>query len=150
MPKKVLFICTDNSCRSPMAENVLKKLIHDNHWTLECGSAGLAAFNGVPAAQDAVEACKEKGIDLSAHQSQPLSKALVIESDLILTMTGKHKESILRKMPELESKISLLSDYAGQGIEDVEDPVGQSFEQYQKVFAQIEGYLLKAKDKFNS
>jgi protein-tyrosine phosphatase len=150
MPKKVLFICTDNSCRSPMAESVLKKLIQDNHWSIECGSAGLAAFHGVPAAPDAVEACREKGIDLSAHQSQPLSKTLVLESDLILAMTGKHRESILRKMPELESKVSLLSDYAGQGIEDVEDPVGQSLEQYRKVFTQIEGYLLKAKNKFNS
>ncbi len=150
MPKKILFICTDNSCRSPMAESVLKKLIQDNHWSLQCSSAGLAAFHGVPAAHDAVEVCREKGIDLSAHQSQPLSKTLVMESDLILTMTGKHRESIVRKMPELESKVSLLSDYAGQGIEDIEDPVGQSFEHYQKVFAQIEGYLLKAKDKFNS
>jgi protein-tyrosine-phosphatase len=150
MPKKILFICTDNSCRSPMAESVLKKLIQDNHWSLECSSAGLAAFHRVPATHDAVEACREKGIDLSTHQSQPLSKALVLDSDLILTMTGKHRESIVRKMPELESKVSLLSDFAGQGIEDVEDPVGQSFEQYQKVFAQIEGYLLKAKDKFNS
>ena len=150
MPKKILFICTDNAARSPMAESVLKKLIQDNHWSMECCSAGLAAFHGVPASHDAVEACREKGLDLSAHLSQPLSKALVVESDLILTMTGKHKESILRKMPDLESKVILLSDFAGQGIEDIEDPVGQSFEQYQKVFAQIEGCLLKAKDKFNS
>jgi protein-tyrosine-phosphatase len=150
MPQKILFVCTGNICRSPMAEGLLKKMVQDHQWSVETQSAGLAAFNGVPATQEAIEACKEKGIDISAHQSQPLSKNLVLESTLILTMTDKHKESILRKMPQLADKVSLLSDFAGQGIEDVEDPMGQSVDAYRKIFAQIEGYLLKAKEKLHS
>jgi protein-tyrosine-phosphatase len=150
MPQKILFVCTGNICRSPMAEGLLKKMASDNQWSLEAQSAGLAAFNGVPAMQEAIEACNEKGIDISAHQSQPLSKTLVLESTLILTMTDKHKESILRKMPQLADKVSLLSDFAGKGIEDVEDPVGQSVEVYRKILTQIEGYLLQAKDKLRS
>jgi protein-tyrosine-phosphatase len=150
MPPKILFVCTGNICRSPMAEGLLKKMAHDNHWPLEIQSAGLAAFNGVPATPEAMEASQEKGFDISGHHSQPLSKPLVLESDLILTMTDKHKESILRKMPDLASKVILLSDFAGQGIEDVEDPMGQSIAEYRKILAQIEGYLLKAKDKFQS
>lgn len=150
MPQKILFVCTGNICRSPMAEGLLKKMARDNQWSLETQSAGLAAFNGVPATPEAIEACQEKGIDISAHQSQPLSKALVLESSLILTMTDKHKESILRKMPQLADKVSLLSDFAGKGIEDVEDPVGQSVDVYRKILTQIEGYLLQAKDKLRS
>jgi protein-tyrosine-phosphatase len=150
MPQKILFVCTGNICRSPMAEGLLKKMALDNQWSLEAQSAGLAAFNGVPATQEAVEACKEKGIDISAHQSQPLSKNLVLESTLILTMTDKHKESILRKMPQLADKVILFSDFAGQGIEDVEDPMGQSIDVYRKIFSQIEGYLLKAKEKLQA
>lgn len=150
MPQKILFVCTGNICRSPMAEGLLKKMAHDNQWVLEAQSAGLAAFNGVPATQEAIEACQEKGIDISTHQSQPLSKALVLESTLILTMTDKQKESILRKMPQLADKVSLLSDFAGKGIEDVEDPVGQSVEVYRKILTQIEGYLQQAKDKLHS
>jgi len=150
MPQKVLFVCTGNICRSPMAEGLLKKMAKNNQWPLEVQSAGLAAFNGVPATPEAVEACQEKGIDISIHQSQPLSKTLVLESTLILTMTDKHKESILRKMPQLADKVCLLSDFAGNGIEDVEDPVGQSIEVYRKILTQIEGYLLRSKEKLQA
>jgi protein-tyrosine-phosphatase len=127
-----------------MAEGLLKKLAQENQIPLDVQSAGLAAFAGVPPAPEAVEACKEKGIDISGHQSQPLSKTLVMESELILTMTGKHKEMIVKKMPALEPKVSLLSEYAGSGIVDVEDPVGQPLESYRKTLDQMSGYLQKS------
>ncbi len=150
MPKKILFVCTGNTCRSPLAEGLLNKWAKDNHWDLEAKSAGLAAFGGVPAATEAVEAAREKGFDLSVHQSQPLSKTLVLESDLIVTMTVKHKESILRKMPDLENKVKFLAELAGVGPVDIEDPVGLPLEEYRKVLGQIEVYLEKAKSTIQS
>src|SRR5258708_34882782 len=102
-----------------MAEGLLKRMAMENHWPVEVQSAGLAAFACVPAAPEAVEACREKGVDISSHQTQPLSKILVTESDLILTMTGKHKEMILKKMPTLQGKVSLFSEFAGVGVEDI-------------------------------
>jgi len=131
-----------------MAEGLLKKMARDNQISLEVQSAGLAAFAGVPVTPEAVDACRGKGVDISAHQSQPLSKTLVMESDFILTMTAKHKDMIVKKMPPLESKVALLSEFAGAGVEDVEDPVGQPLESYQQVLDQMEGYLQKALDKF--
>jgi protein-tyrosine-phosphatase len=148
LPKKVLFVCTGNTCRSPIAEGLLKKMAQDHQIPLDVQSAGFAAFAGVPPASEAVEACREKGIDISGHQSQPLSKSLVMESDLILTMTGKHKEMIVKKMPALEPKVSLLSEFAGSRTEDVEDPVGQPLESYRKTLGQMEGYLQKSFDRF--
>ncbi len=133
-----------------MAEGLLNKMASENHIPLEVQSAGLAAFVGVPAAPEAVEACREKGIDISGHQSQPLSKTLVMESDLILTMTEKHKEMIVKKMPALENKVSLLSEFAGSGSEDVEDPVGMPLESYRKTLAQMERYLDKAFEQFRN
>ena len=130
-----------------MAEGLLKKMAADNHWPVEAQSAGLAAFAGVPAAPEAVEACNEKGVDLSSHQTQPLSKTLVTDSDLILTMTSKHKEMILKKMPALQDKVSLFSEFAEVGTEDIDDPVGQPVEVYRKVLCQMEGYLQKATGK---
>ena len=150
MPKKVLFVCTGNTCRSPIAEGLLKKLAQDKGLELEVQSAGLAAFAGIPVAPEAVEACRAKGVDISGHQTQPLGKNLVMESDLILTMTGKHKEMIVKKMPALEPKVSILSEFAGEGVVDVEDPVGQPLEAYQGALAQIEGYLLKSVDRLKN
>lgn len=131
-----------------MAEGLLRKMALDRKLEIEVRSAGLAAFPGVPAAPEAVEASKEMGFDLSAHQSQPLSKTLVAESDLILTMTGRHKEMILKKMPALESKVYLFSQFTGAGEEDVEDPVGQPLEAFRKVLRQMEGYLKNSLDRF--
>ena len=150
MPKKILFVCTGNTCRSPLAEGLLKKMAQDSLIPLEVQSAGLAAFAGVPATPEAVEAAKEKGVDISAHQSQPLGKNLVMESDMIVTMTVKHKEMIVKKMPPLEPKVSLLSELAGEGAVDVEDPVGHPLEVYRQVAGQIEGYLKKSLDKFKN
>jgi protein-tyrosine-phosphatase len=133
-----------------MAEGLLKKMAQEHQITLEVQSAGLAAFAGVPPALEAVEASREKGIDISQHQSQPLSKTLVMESDVILTMTGKHKEMILRKMPALEPKVFLLSEFAGSGTEDIDDPVGQPLESYQKTLGQMEKYLQTSMERLKN
>ncbi len=150
MPKKILFVCTGNTCRSPMAEGLLKKIAKENQFHVEVQSAGLVAFPGVPATPEAVQACQEKGIDISTHQSQSLSKTLATESDLILTMTGRHKEMIVKKMPALEPKVALFSEFAGVGTQEVEDPVGQPLDSYRKVLGQMEAFLQKSLEKLKN
>ncbi len=123
-------------------------MAQEKGWGLSVFSAGLAAFPGVPAAPEAVEAAKEKGFDLEPHQSQPLSKPLVLESDLIVTMTARHKEMILKKMPDLSPKVRMLSEVAGDGERDIEDPVGQPIDAYRVTLKQIEDYLNKSAGHF--
>ena len=127
-----------------MAEGLLKKAAGEGQIAVEVQSAGLAAFPGLPATFEAVEVCREKGVDLSSHQSQPLGKDLVLNSDLILTMTSKHKEMILKKMPALEGKVRQFSEFAGGGVVDVEDPIGHPLEVYREVRDQIAGFIQKS------
>jgi protein arginine phosphatase len=130
-----------------MAEGLLRKWSGEKGLGLEVRSAGLAAFPGVPPAPEALEACREKGVDISGHASRPLDKSLVLDSDLILTMTRKHREMIVRKMPASEPKVFLFSEYAGAGSGDVEDPVGLPLEAYRAALGQMEEYLEKSLEK---
>jgi protein-tyrosine-phosphatase len=145
--KKVVFVCTGNTCRSPMAAGLMRDAASRLSLDLEVQSAGIAAFPGVPYTQEAIEALQEKGIDISGGVSQPLSKTLVMEADVLLTMTPEHRDAILRKLPMLQEKVFLLSDFVGEGETPVVDPVGQDLDTYRKVREQLEGYVLQALER---
>ncbi len=147
MVKKVLLVCTGNTCRSPMAEALLRKMAADLQIPLEVQSAGTSALPGSPATSEAVQACRERGLDLASHQSRPLRQSTALESDLVLTMTARHKESVLTRTPALKGKVFLVSEFADGSIRDIEDPIGQSLEVYRKVLGQLEEYLGKTLPK---
>jgi len=104
---KILIVCTGNTCRSPMAEALLKK--SGQH---EVRSAGVAAENGSPASRGAAVAMSKRGLDLSAHRAQAVSKDLVEWAELILTMTDRHREAVLERLPEAHGKIHTIKEFA--------------------------------------
>jgi protein-tyrosine-phosphatase/tRNA A37 threonylcarbamoyladenosine synthetase subunit TsaC/SUA5/YrdC len=142
----VLFVCTGNTCRSPMAETLFRTLAAER---LGCrpdeieqhgvvvSSAGLAAWGGGPASTGAMEAMREMGGDLSGHESQPLTESLVAQADVILTMTSAHRAAILAQFPEAGGRVAMLSPER----RDVLDPVGGSLETYRTCARQIHGHL---------
>ncbi len=123
----ILFVCTGNTCRSPMAEALLR----DKSKTHTVGSAGLSAPFPMPAAENAILAMQEIGIDISAHRSRQLTESMVREADLILTMTDGHRAFMHTLFPFAKDKTFSLCAYAGQAGE-VEDPFGGDMEVYQK------------------
>ncbi|TLS36721.1 low molecular weight protein arginine phosphatase [Pseudalkalibacillus caeni] len=105
---KVLFICTGNTCRSPMAEALLR---HKSNGKLEVKSAGVFAQNGSSASQQTIQVLSENSIACQ-HRSRPLDRSLVDWADLLLTMTENHKAILLRDYPEAAFKIFTLKEYA--------------------------------------
>lgn len=137
---RILFVCTGNTCRSPMAEAGLRALLKgrgvDN---IEVVSAGTAAIPGCPATLYAMEAVKTWGGDLSSHKSRPLSRELLEEVDLILAMTESHHQAVISMMPEAKDKTFLLKSFPDPGGsgEGVADPIGGSLDMYNHTFLEI-------------
>jgi protein-tyrosine-phosphatase/tRNA A37 threonylcarbamoyladenosine synthetase subunit TsaC/SUA5/YrdC len=142
----ILFVCTGNTCRSPMAEAMFRNLLAEK---LHCGeqdvasrgvvvlSAGLATTPGMPASEHSVELMREAGIDLTGHQSQSASPELLGVADLVVTMTRSHRESILQRFPELSGRVRLLAP----GERDVFDPFGGTRYDYERCRDEIRGHL---------
>ena len=137
----IVFVCTGNVCRSPMAEYLLRA-----HPDLDAGwdvcSAGLAAAFGIPASREAVDVMREKRIDLSLHSSRPLSGELVNAASLVVVMTEDHRNMMEIFYPHAMDKVKLLKsfdDNARGG--DLRDPIGMSHDVYRGVRKEIEKAL---------
>ena len=139
----ILFVCTGNTCRSPMAEVMMRKLVAEK---LGCSaeeldqrgiliaSAGIAAAPGCAPSAEAVVVMKEKSLCLANHASQPLTEKLVRHADVIFTMTGGHRQAILRRWPEAAARTQTLLPNSG----DISDPIGGPLSLYQSCAEQVE------------
>lgn len=143
----VLFVCTGNTCRSPMAEGMLKAMAADAKKDVVTLSAGLFTAPGGRVSPQAIQAVKDVA-DISAHMSRPLNKTLMDAADLIVGLAMDHKKVLLRQYPEMSDKIVTLGEWAGTN-EDVADPFGGTQEEYDACAAQIKALLQKALEKLD-
>lgn len=131
----ILFICTANQCRSPMAEvigrDLLTRAYPDTAWRV--GSAGVRAVDGYPATPASATVAGRHGFDLSRHTSRALTAERAQESDLLVTMTGAHKQAILRSFPQAKERVFTLGELSGRNA-DVEDPIGMPLEEYVRTY----------------
>lgn len=133
---RILFVCSGNTCRSPIAEYLCKSILV-NHKEIEISSAGIFARENDKPSSYAVEVMEEKGIDISSHRSRKLNRTLVEEASLIFVMTNEQAKLLKELFPEFEYKIFTL------GSEDIEDPYGGSIEKYREIRDKIEEEIKK-------
>jgi protein-tyrosine-phosphatase len=157
---RILFVCTGNTCRSPMAEGLCRSFLAQFHLQdeVDVASAGLQALDGGQVSLEAVGVMAEKGIDLSGHRTSCLTAARVQWADLILTMEERHRHYLLQQFPEAAGKVWVLKEYvaspeaaSGQpapqagpgwpGRHDIPDPIGRPAEVYSQCAMELSGAI---------
>lgn len=133
--ERVLFVCTGNTCRSPIAEAVFQNKRPDARF--EARSAGVAAAEGMPMSEGAKQAAARHGL-MESHQSAPVSEELFRWADIILTMTKSHKQAVIEKFPDRAAQVHTLKEYVMDDAESLE-----KIEELKSHLAQLE--LNKAK-----
>jgi len=142
----VLFVCTGNTCRSPMAEYALRSLIEKRlPGKVKVTSAGTFGPEGYPATLFAQEAALVWNLDLRPHRSRVLAKKYIDEADLILAMAPEHYREVVRLSPTAAGHTYLLKEFPDDRPEGerVEDPIGMDLDDYNQVFLEIGEYLGK-------
>ncbi|MDR3273759.1 MAG: hypothetical protein LBS87_00270 [Puniceicoccales bacterium] len=136
--KKILVVCTGNTCRSPLAEVIiadhLSKGALNGSFTVLSG--GISAQNKEPASEHAIQTASEIGLSLAKHASKKVNQSLLDKSDLILCMTSAHKFYLLHNFEALQGKCFTLAECTAS--RDVSDPYGQDIDAYRGIAAHVQ------------
>ena len=128
----IIFICTGNTCRSPMAEGLFRAHGGEEKTGLAAVSAGLFTQDGIPASENAVTATKELGADISAHRSRMLTHEMAQSARYLVCMTGAHYDRVCELFPDCADKVFTLIQ------RDVSDPFGGDLETYRRAASEID------------
>jgi len=148
--KNILFVCTGNICRSPMAKAIFEDMVVKSPELRSAGtavkSAGTLNMEHHEASDKAIQVMKERGLDITSHRSRYIDQDLVGWSDIILVMEDDHREYILDQFTHAQNKVQMLTEFAGEKG-DVPDPIGQGIEVYRQCAEQLTSLLRAISEK---
>ena len=135
MSKSVLFVCTGNVCRSPMAEGLFRHLVEESDEDIVVASAGTGAMEGMPPSDHSIAAMREEEIDISEQRSQLITPDMIRDFTHIFGMSRSHIETIRIYFPESLEKTFVLREFLGEGDLDLDvpDPIGMDLDEYIRV-----------------
>jgi len=143
----IMFVCTGNTCRSPMAHGILQSMIDsENIEPAEVISTGTGTLDGYPVSLNSTAAAAKDGVDISHHHSLALTPELIKGSDLILTMAYQHLFGVISMYPEADGKVFMLKAFPDSEPSpelSVHDPIGTDFENYQNTYNEIKAELVR-------
>lgn len=133
--KRILFVCSGNTCRSPLAEAIARQVLPARlDFEVSIASAGTSAFVGSAASQHSVDIARDHGLDLTMHRSQPLTLERVHEMDLIVTMGVRHREVVGEIDPDSLECTYLLTNFSDRHHGDIPDPIGGGRDVYAQTY----------------
>jgi protein-tyrosine-phosphatase len=148
--KKILFVCSGNTCRSPLAEVTARQVLPPRFGEpVEISSAGTSAIEGGVASRFAIEVARAHALDLSDHRSRAVSATRVRDADLVVTMGIRHRETIGAIAPDALEYTYLLTNFSDRHDGDIPDPIGGSLETYQRIYGVIRECIESMADQLN-
>ncbi|HEX5131206.1 MAG TPA: low molecular weight protein arginine phosphatase [Candidatus Krumholzibacteria bacterium] len=136
--KKILFVCSGNTCRSPLAEVIAKQVLPARvDFPLVIASAGTSALEGSPASRYSIEVAEAHGLDLSQHRAHLLDPARVRDADLIVTMGMRHIDTVGALDPAAREYAFLLTNFSEHHDGDIPDPIGGPMDVYVRTYGVI-------------
>jgi protein-tyrosine-phosphatase len=144
-PHSVLFVCTGNLHRSPMAEYFFQaKIGNTPGWQIS--SAGTYTRDGMACPREVMVVLRKYGISAKSHRSREISRQIIEQHQLVLCLASNHKEALRAEFPDLASRIYLLSEMVGKK-ENVDDPIGGPLVEFESVAREIDAYLTQGFDQ---
>jgi len=145
--RQILFVCTANIARSPMAEALFNQIVTEKGLAdqYEARSAATWGRDGFPAASEGIEVMSERGIDMRSHRSRVVTEEIIGSADLILTMEQGHKEALQIEFRPHKEKIYMLTEVVGPAY-DIPDPYGRGMEAFQETAQELEAIIEKLVD----